>query len=83
MSLEDDFNDAMSRSDSLPSQGNTVKLDLYGLFKQATKGDVDTKKPGMTDIRARAKWEAWDKRKGLSADEAMEAYIDYIDELED
>ena len=28
---------------------NNDKLALYGLFKQATVGDVDTKKPGIFD----------------------------------
>jgi len=83
MSLEDDFKDAMTRADALETQPTNVQLDLYGMFKQATVGDVNTDKPGITNIRARAKWDAWNKRKGLSADEAMEAYIDYVDELED
>lgn len=28
---------------------NDDKLALYGLFKQATVGDIDTKKPGLFD----------------------------------
>ena len=31
------------------SASNDDKLALYGLFKQATVGDVDTKKPGIFD----------------------------------
>ena len=32
------------------------KLLLYGLFKQAKLGDVDTKRPGFFDWTGRAKW---------------------------
>ena len=31
------------------SAKNEDKLTLYGLFKQATVGDIDTKKPGIFD----------------------------------
>ena len=82
MSLQDDFNEAMARADAMPTQPTNVQLDLYGLFKQSQSGDVTTDKPSLANIRARAKWDAWNKRKGLSAEEAMEAYIDYVDELE-
>ena len=83
MSLEDEFKDAMSRADAMDTQPTNVQLDLYGLYKQATHGDVSGEKPGIANIRARAKWDAWNKRSGLSTGEAMEAYIDYVDELED
>ena len=42
---------------------------------QATVGDVNTARPGMFDLKGKAKWDAWDKVKGKSADEAMAAYI--------
>ena len=35
----------------------------------------------MTDIVARAKWDAWKKLEDTSADEAMQQYIDLIGEL--
>ena len=63
--------------------GNDSMLALYGLFKQSTKGDVDTKRPGMMNMVGRAKWDAWNERKGLSADEAMQAYIDLVQGLQD
>lgn len=34
-----------------------------------------TEKPGMTDLKGKAKWEAWNGRKGLSKDEAKTQYI--------
>ncbi|XP_066501823.1 acyl-CoA-binding domain-containing protein 7 [Hoplias malabaricus] len=50
-------------------------LDLYGLYKQATVGDINIDKPGMVDLKGKAKWEAWNSRKGMSKDDAMTAYI--------
>lgn len=60
---------------------NELKLRMYSLFKQATDGDVSGKKPGMMDFIARAKYTAWEELKGLSSDEAMQQYIDAIEEL--
>ena len=45
-------------------------LQLYSLYKQATVGDVNTKRPGMTDFIGRAKWDAWEKLKGTTQDQA-------------
>jgi diazepam-binding inhibitor (GABA receptor modulator, acyl-CoA-binding protein) len=62
--------------------GNAAKLKLYALFKQASAGDVEGKRPGMMDMVGRAKWDAWNEVKGMSADDAMQAYIDYVEELQ-
>lgn len=63
--------------------GNTAKLRLYALFKQASVGDVEGKRPGMMDMVARAKWDAWNEVKGLSNETAMQAYIDLVEELKE
>ena len=55
--------------------GNDVMLDLYGLYKQAMAGDSTGSRPGMLDVRGRAKYDAWAKHKGLGKDAAMEQYI--------
>ena len=39
-------------------------LKLYGLYKQATVGDVNTDRPGMLDFAGKAKWDAWSGNKG-------------------
>jgi diazepam-binding inhibitor (GABA receptor modulator, acyl-CoA-binding protein) len=54
------------------------KLNLYGLYKQATAGDVAHEKPGFNDFAGRLKHLAWQKYKGLTANEAMQQYIDYV-----
>lgn len=52
------------------------KLELYALYKQATEGDVNTSRPGVMNFVARAKWDARDKLRSMTADEARQAYID-------
>jgi acyl-CoA-binding protein len=56
-------------------------LALYGLYKQATVGDISGSRPGMLDLKGRAKFDAWADRKGLSRDEARRAYVDHARKL--
>lgn len=56
-------------------------LKLYAFYKQATSGDVKGKRPGFTDFAGRAKFDAWAKIRGKSADEAMQSYIDLVEKL--
>ncbi|MEQ5816068.1 acyl-CoA-binding protein [Marinobacter sp. NFXS11] len=60
---------------------NEMKLEFYALYKQATEGDVSGKRPGMMDFVGRAKFDAWEKAKGMSGDEAMQKYIDKLEAL--
>lgn len=81
MSMQDRFDDAVKRSRQLPNQSNENLLEIYALFKQATKGDASGSRPGMFDMKGRAKFDAWAKKKGMSEGDAMEAYIALIDRL--
>ncbi|XP_030012871.1 acyl-CoA-binding domain-containing protein 7 [Sphaeramia orbicularis] len=56
-------------------------LDLYGLYKQAVVGDVNINRPGMADLKGKAKWDAWNSRKGMSKEDAMSAYITLAKEI--
>jgi diazepam-binding inhibitor (GABA receptor modulating acyl-CoA-binding protein) len=81
-SLGDQFKDAKARVEKLPARpSNDQLLDLYGLFKQATEGDVSGSRPGMLDLKGRAKHDAWAKRKGVSKDDAMKKYVALVDAL--
>lgn len=60
---------------------NQTMLQLYSLFKQATAGDVTGERPGMMDFINRAKYDAWEKLKGQSAEEAMQNYINLVKSL--
>lgn len=83
MDLDARFEQAASESKALPAQPNEVLLELYGLYKQATEGDVRGSRPGMLDVRGRAKYDAWAKREGMSADEAKQAYVALVERLRD
>jgi len=81
-SLKAKFEQAVKDSKALPEKpDNTTLLQLYALYKQASVGDVDGKRPGFTDMVGRAKWDAWNELKGKSADEAMQQYVDLIESL--
>lgn len=69
------FAEAQARIKPVTGLGNDVMLEMYGLYKQATVGDATGDRPGMLDLRGRAKFDAWARRKGMSRDAAMEAYI--------
>ncbi|XP_022819684.1 acyl-CoA-binding protein homolog isoform X1 [Spodoptera litura] len=65
---------------SLPSDADL--LELYALFKQATVGDSDpSKAPGFLDLKGKAKFEAWSKKKGLSKEDAQKAYVAKVEQL--
>jgi acyl-CoA-binding protein len=81
VSLTAEFERATARAKQLPGQTDEVLLELYGLYKQATVGDVTGDEPGVFDFVGRAKYDAWSARRGLSRDEAMGAYIRRVDEL--
>jgi len=60
---------------------NNDLLELYALYKQATVGDCNTDKPGMFDMKGKAKWEAWNGKKGISQADAETQYIAKVKSL--
>ena len=81
-SIKDRFEKAVAESKSLPEKpDNMTLLKIYALYKQASGGDVDGKRPGFADMVGRAKWDAWNALKGKSNDEAMQEYVDLIESL--
>lgn len=82
MSLEQVFNKAAEEVKKLSSASNEDKLELYGYFKQAKEGDCSTQKPGgLFNQKEKAKWEAWNAKKGISKEEAQKKYIEKVDQL--
>ncbi len=80
--LKQAFEKAVADSKSLPEKpDNMTLLKIYALYKQATAGDVEGKRPGFTDMVGRAKFDAWAELKGKSADDAMQEYVDLIESL--
>ena len=49
-------------------------LQVYALFKQAQVGDCNTDRPGMLDMKGKAKWDAWDGKKGMAKETAESEY---------
>ncbi|MGC8846219.1 MAG: acyl-CoA-binding protein, partial [Candidatus Hydrogenedens sp.] len=56
-------------------------LRLYALYKQASEGDCKGSRPGMMDFIGRAKYDAWKALEGTSQEQAMQMYIDLVEEL--
>ena len=54
------------------------KLEIYALFKQGSVGDVNTDRPGMLDFKGKAKWDAWNGKKGMDQEEAKRQYIELV-----
>ncbi len=80
--LKKKFDTAAADSKNLSERpDNATMLQIYSLYKQASVGDNTEKKPGFTDMVGRAKWDAWDKLKGTSTDDAMKQYVELIDSL--
>ncbi|HLL11260.1 MAG TPA: acyl-CoA-binding protein [Rubrivivax sp.] len=80
--LKTTFEQAVADSKQLPEKpDNMTMLKLYALYKQATAGDVEGKRPGFTDMVGRAKYDAWAEAKGKTSDEAMQDYIDLVESL--
>ncbi|XP_064022942.1 acyl-CoA-binding domain-containing protein 7 isoform X1 [Pogoniulus pusillus] len=76
MTLQADFEGAAEDVKKLKARPSDEELkELYGFYKQATVGDVNIECPGMLDVKGKAKWEAWNQKKGLSQEDAMSAYI--------
>ena len=81
MSLQDDFEAAQKAAFNLPNQPPDSLLKMYSLYKQATVGDVTGSRPGAFNFKGRAKYDAWAEVKGLSSDDAMTQYVDYVNTL--
>ncbi|ODV84414.1 hypothetical protein CANARDRAFT_24184 [[Candida] arabinofermentans NRRL YB-2248] len=72
-----------SSHSSLPRPPLANRVKLYGLYKQATEGDVSGIVDRPTGIKpedeaAKRKWDAWKMEEGLSKTEAKRGYISYL-----
>lgn len=82
--LQEEFEQcAVEVNDLTERPSNDDLLSLYAYYKQATKGDVSGKRPGMLNIAGRAKFDAWSGVAGMESDAAMQAYVDLVRQLQD
>jgi acyl-CoA-binding protein len=76
MASRDELEAAAKRVNALTSAPSTSDmLQLYALYKQATVGDATGSRPGIFDVKGRAKWDAWAEKKGTPADVAADQYV--------
>jgi acyl-CoA-binding protein len=80
--LKAQFEQAVTDSKNLAERpDNQTLLKIYGLYKQASEGDNEGKRPGFTDMVGRMKFDAWAELKGRGSEEAMQEYVDLIESL--
>jgi len=83
MTIQQQFDDAVARSKAFTQRPtNEELLQLYGLFKQSTEGDVTGERPGGFDFKAIAKHDAWEELKGKSKEQAQQEYVAFVNKLE-
>ena len=81
MSLDEKFTKAAEDVKKLSELDNDNLLYLYGLYKQVTCGNCNVSKPGLLDLKGQAKWNAWERRKGLEKDKDQKKYIEKVERL--
>ena len=80
--MKEQFEQAVVRSKELTERpSNEDLLQLYGLFKQATSGNVSGERPGGFDFKGAAKYDSWANLKDTNAESAMEQYINLVNRL--
>jgi acyl-CoA-binding protein len=77
------FDQAAAESQNLSERpSNETLLQLYGLYKQSTEGDVNVDPPSNPfDFVSRAKYDAWLNLRGKSKETAMKEYVELINKL--
>ncbi|KAF6813717.1 acyl binding family protein [Colletotrichum musicola] len=81
------FKQAVIDSKKLTSKpSNEELLDLYALYKVGTGEKIaDAAKPGMFDLKGKAKYNAWQKvvDEGKTPEQAQEEYVALVNKLKD
>ncbi len=81
--LKAEFEQAAQDVQKLPKKpDDKTLLSLYALYKQATVGDVQGSRPTGFDLVGKAKYDAWAKLKGTTADASMQQYVDLVKRLQ-
>ena len=76
------FDRAAGAAKSLPERpDDATMLRLYALYKQGSSGDVQGEKPGFFDFVGAAKYEAWEKLRGMTLEDAQQQYVQLVRKL--
>ena len=83
MSTDNELFEAASLAvKSIPDRpDDNTMLQLYALYKQGSSGDVSGAKPGFFDFVGVAKYEAWEKLRDTSQEDAQASYIELVRKL--
>ena len=63
------------RTDIVDKLSKDEKLRLYSLGRQGKDGDNNDPKPGLLELKEKAKWKAWNKVKGKDQNEAKAEFL--------
>lgn len=86
MNLNEQFKAAVARVNNLPADTAAQHMtELYGLYKQATEGDVNMQNGEISADEAdqasgpaglsQAQWDSWNQYKGMPGEEARQRYV--------
>ena len=86
MNIDQQFQAAADQVNNLPGDMAAAHMtELYGLYKQATEGDVNMKGDEVDPTAAdkasgpaglsQAQWDSWNQFKGVSEEEAKRRYV--------
>ena len=81
--LQESFKQAIEDVKYLNKRPNNDDLlFLYGLFKQASFGDINISCP-LLNPKERSKWNAWNNNKGLDKTKAKSMYVNFVEKLKE
>ena len=80
--IEEKFKSAAENVKNLETRpSNETLLQLYGLYKQAIIGNIDTSQPYSFLIEKRSKWDSWKLFENMDKCEAMSKYVEIVENL--
>lgn len=84
--VKEKFEAAVNVIHSLPKNGSfqpsyAMMLSFYSLYKQATIGPCNIKKPAFYDVVGKAKWDAWSKLGQMKSETAMQMYVEELKKI--
>ena len=81
-SIQEKFKSASENVKTLKNKpSNEVLLQLYGLYKQSTIGNINIPQPWAVQIEKRAKWDSWKLFENMEKGVAMDKYVEIVENL--
>lgn len=82
MDQQKEFDDAVQKINSLTVRPTDEEmLELYGLYKQSTVGNVNISKPYFWNTVERAKYDVWESKKCMHPIDAKKKYAKYANAI--